>query len=64
MSQITENSILTFGKYKDIKIKDIPAEYLLFIFENNYCPANIAFYINRNLDSIKQKAIQKIKNIK
>jgi len=64
MSKINADTILTFGKYKNKKICQVPPEYLLFIFENNCCPANIAFYINHNLDDIKKKAIDKINKIK
>jgi len=54
MSKITKDTRLTFGKYNGKKICEVPAEYLLFIFENNHCPAKLAFYINRNLDELKK----------
>jgi len=49
------------GKHKGKKMEDIPADYLLWIYENNACSKEVSFYIHENLDTIKEEIRQKIK---
>lgn len=41
---------MPYGKYKGVKIANIPADYLIWIFENNKCTPEVAKYIAENLD--------------
>jgi uncharacterized protein (DUF3820 family) len=52
---LTDNSIMPFGKYAGQKLANIPASYLIWIFENNKCTAEVARYINENLDVLKEE---------
>lgn len=40
-----ENSILKDGKYKGVKIKDVPASYFKFQFENNKLNGPLKKYV-------------------
>ena len=58
---LTDKSIMPSGKHKGKKMEDIPADYLLWIYENNACSKEVSFYIHENLDTIKEEIRQKIK---
>ena len=59
-----DNSKMPFGKYQGTKMANVPASYLLWIFENNKYTAEVALYINRNLDVLQEevKRAEKQKN--
>lgn len=48
-----DNSTMPYGKYKGVKIANIPADYLIWIFENNKCTPEVAKYIGENIDVLK-----------
>ena len=50
-----DNSTMPFGKYKGEKMANIPPDYLIWIFENNKCSAEVAKYIAENMDCLKQE---------
>jgi len=50
---ITDNSSMPFGKYQGQKMVNIPADYLLWIYDNNKCTAEVAKYITENMDVLK-----------
>jgi uncharacterized protein (DUF3820 family) len=53
VSNLTDKSKMPFGKYEGVEMVNVPAEYLLWIFENNKCSKEVAFYIKENLESLK-----------
>ena len=59
---ITDNSVMPFGKYAGQKMANVPPEYLLWIFENNKCSAEVAKYIADNLEVIKSEINYKNKS--
>jgi uncharacterized protein (DUF3820 family) len=46
---------MSFGKYKGHKLANIPAEYLIFIFEEYDLKDNLKQYIADNLQGLKQE---------
>lgn len=50
-----DNSIMPFGKYKGEKMIDVPADYLLWLYENNKSKGELKAYIEDNLDVIKDQ---------
>jgi uncharacterized protein (DUF3820 family) len=52
-----DETILTFGKYKGIKLANIPATYLLWLYENNKCFGELKDYIIDNLDVLQKEII-------
>lgn len=51
--KFTDSSLMPFGKYKDIRLIDVPASYLLWLYENDKA-GNVKSYIEDNLDAIKK----------
>ena len=51
-----DNSIMPWGKHKGDKMINVPASYLLWLYENDKCGFGDVFhYIKDNLDVIKQQ---------
>jgi uncharacterized protein (DUF3820 family) len=48
-----DNSIMRFGLHKGKKLIDVPASYLIFLYENERCSGDLKQYIFDNLDSLK-----------
>lgn len=40
------------GKFKDVKMKDVPAWYLLFLSDNDLCSKSVRKYITDNWDRL------------
>ena len=58
---IDENYIIPFGKYKGEKIANIPADYLVWLYENSKVFVYVKDYIKENLDTLKLEIKQKDK---
>jgi hypothetical protein len=50
---MTDDSILTFGIYKDKKLSEVPDSYLLWLYNNKKCSKDLEEYIKENLDAIE-----------
>lgn len=49
----SDNTILTFGKYKFTRLCNVPKEYLIRIYEKNNCPDKKLYeWINNNIHRI------------
>lgn len=44
------------GKYKGIKMIDIPASHLIWLYDNNKCSAKVREYIKENYYVLEQQA--------
>jgi uncharacterized protein (DUF3820 family) len=58
LKAMTDDSVMPFGKYKGEKMSNIPASYLLWLFENSTTKNEVYFYIKDNLDVIKAEIKQ------
>ena len=52
---ITDDTIMWFGKYKGTKLANVPDEYLLYLYNNNKAYGKLKEYIENNLDNLKLK---------
>lgn len=50
---LNDDSIMPWGKFKGTKMGNVPAEYLLWLYENDKCDGPVKEYIEDNLDVIK-----------
>ena len=50
---LNDDSIMPFGKYKGTKMGNVPAEYLMWLYDNNKCDKAVREYIEDNLDVIQ-----------
>ncbi len=54
--KLTDNSLMPFGVHKGKKMADVPAQYLLWIYEQNLDVMN---YIKENMDVLRQEIKKK-----
>lgn len=54
--QITDNTPMPFGKYSGKPMVDVPAKYLLWLFDNGCSHDGVKKYINDNLDCLRKEA--------
>jgi uncharacterized protein (DUF3820 family) len=52
---LTDNSLMPYGIHKGKKMVDIPAKYLLWLYDNNKCNMDVKFYIEDNIDALKKE---------
>ena len=50
---LNDDSIMPWGKFKGTKMGNVPAEYLLWLYENDKCDEPVKEYIEDNLEVIK-----------
>lgn len=59
---LTDTDMMPSGKYSKTgsegatRMIDVPAKYLLYVYENNMCSARVRKYIENNLDAIKSQS--------
>ena len=49
---------MPWGKYKGEKMANVPATYLMWLYDNNKCNAEVQAYINDNMDALKEEIRQ------
>ena len=54
--KLTDQSLMPFGKYKDYSMINVPASYLIWLYENRKCNELVKNYIIENLDVLKIQA--------
>lgn len=55
---LDDNSPMPWGKYKGEKMANVPASYLMWLYDNNKCNAEVQAYINDNMDALKEEIRQ------
>lgn len=61
--ELKDDSLMPSGKHKGTKMIDVPAEHLLYIYENMNIREDVKKYIQSNLDVIKQQVQNNKKGI-
>lgn len=46
---------MPWGKYQGTAIANVPADYLLWLYENNKCSDDVKSYIEDNIDVLKSE---------
>lgn len=54
--KLNDESIMPWGKYKGYSMINVPANYLLWLYENDKCDPEVKEYIEDNLDFINRGA--------
>jgi uncharacterized protein (DUF3820 family) len=52
---LNDNSPMPFGKYKGQKMENVPASYLLWLYDENKCNREVRDYIKDNLDVLEDE---------
>lgn len=55
MNQLTDQSIMSFGKYKGHKLANVPPDYLIFIHREYELKPDLKAYIDNNMAVLKQE---------
>lgn len=53
-----DNSPMPWGKYKGEKMANVPASYLLWLYDNKKCNKEILEYIEDNMDALESEIKQ------
>lgn len=55
---MTDNDPMPFGKYKGDKLANVPASYLIWLYDNEKCYSylKLAKYIKDNMDALQKEA--------
>lgn len=56
---LTDNDLMPFGKYKGEKLANVPASYLLWLYDNNKCNKYLREYIEDNMDVLNEEVKKK-----
>ena len=54
--KMTDKSIMPFGKHKGKQLDQVPADYLMWLYENNKVSGLLKEYIEDNLDVLEKEA--------
>lgn len=57
-----DNTVLKFGKYQGFKLRNVPAYYLLFLFDNNKSFGALHDYIKENEEHLRLEKKQNLIN--
>lgn len=55
MEKLTDESLMPWGKYKSHSMENVPASYLIWLYENNKCNNQVKEYIEDNLDFLRME---------
>ena len=53
---MTDNSLMPYGKFKGKKMINVPADYLLWLYENQKCSGDVKAYIMSNHEVLTVQA--------
>ncbi len=55
MRQLQDDDWMPYGKHSDKKMANVPASYLLWCYENKKIRNDVAWYVERNMDVLKEE---------
>lgn len=58
---LTDNSPMPWGKYQGVQMANVPATYLIWLYENGKCDPQVKAYVDDNLEVLKLEVKQRIK---
>lgn len=50
---LTDKSPMPYGKHKGVEMANVPASYLIWLYENDKCTDDVREYIEDNMDVLK-----------
>lgn len=59
--KLTDESPMPFGKHKGDKMANVPASYLMWLYDNNKCNAEVKEYVKDNLEVLQKEIRDKMK---
>ncbi|MFA6974020.1 MAG: DUF3820 family protein [Parcubacteria group bacterium] len=61
---LTDESPMPWGMHQGKQMMDVPADYLVWLYENNKVNGDVKRYIESNMDTLKLEIEQKKKRSK
>lgn len=61
---MTDTSRMPFGKYKNEKMANVPADYLLWLHKESKCFGELKEYIEENMSVLEDEIAQRRKEAK
>lgn len=59
---LSDESLMPYGIHKGKKMANVPASYLIWLYDNNKCDKAIKWYIERNMDALQLELKQQENN--
>ena len=53
--KVTHETILTFGKFRGKKLKEVPAVYLLWLLKKDFLTGGMKRYLKENAEVLKRE---------
>ena len=57
--KLTDDSKMPFGMHRDKRLEDVPADYLLFMYEKDRLGPALREYVEENMDVLKKEINEK-----
>jgi uncharacterized protein (DUF3820 family) len=51
--KLTDSSPMPFGRYRGEKMANVPARYLMWLYDNKKCDGDVRGYIEDSMDVLK-----------
>ena len=64
MAELTDESPMPWGMHQGKPMTEVPAEYLVWLFENNKVNGDVKRYIQTNLEVLKMQITNAKKGIR
>lgn len=55
MGRLSDRSLMPFGKYKGVKMVNVPSDYLLWLYDKGLEDGDVKTYIEENMDVLKKE---------
>ena len=56
--EVNHNTVITFGRYKGKKLKEIPAKYMLWLLEKGFLTGQMKKYLRTNAEVLRKEQYQ------
>ena len=58
---LKDTDLMPWGKHKGVKMANVPASYLLWLYEEGKCSGDVKDYIKYNLEVLQYQRLNKDK---
>lgn len=62
MQKFTHTTAMPYGKYQGRQMQQVPADYLLWLYQNDKCSERVKMYVEENIDAIRTRNAEESKS--
>jgi uncharacterized protein (DUF3820 family) len=55
MNKLTDDSLMPWGKHKGMQMANVPADYLLYLYEEDKMSGEVLEYVKDNIEVLRQE---------